>query len=72
MIRRQREFVATARRAATDRREVCWPELAQASSIANLVSLVNLQKFTLWPWLALASMRMLHRRKTPRRCPSGG
>jgi hypothetical protein len=36
-----------------------WPELALASSMALRVSLVNLQKLTLWPWLAPASMRIL-------------
>ena len=35
------------------------PEAALASSMALRVSLVNLQKLTLWAWLAPASMRML-------------
>jgi hypothetical protein len=35
------------------------PEWALASSMASRVSLVNLQKFTLKPWLEPPSMKML-------------
>ena len=36
-----------------------WPEFSLASSMALRVSLVNLQKLTLWAWVAPASMRIL-------------
>ena len=36
-----------------------WPENSLASSMALRVSLVNLQKLTLWACVAPASMRML-------------
>ena len=36
-----------------------WPEWAVASSMALRVSLVNLQKLTLWPWVEPASIWML-------------
>ena len=36
-----------------------WPEFSLESSRPLRVSLVNLQKLTLWAWVAPASMRML-------------
>ncbi|MEZ5234701.1 MAG: hypothetical protein R2749_18650 [Acidimicrobiales bacterium] len=36
-----------------------WPEWRPASSMLLRVSLVNLQKLTLWAWVALASIWML-------------
>jgi len=55
----KREFVATARGRAVDDGDKTLPEFSLESSKPLRVSLVNLQKLTLWAWVAPASMRML-------------
>jgi len=53
VIGRQRQLIAAARRRAVDDRDIKrWPEFALESSSPLRVSLVNLQKLTLWAWVA--------------------
>ena len=59
VIGRERELVAAAGRGAVDDGDETLAGILDESSRPLRVSLVNLQKLTLWAWVAPASMRML-------------
>ena len=69
MIGGQRQFIASARRRPADGAQILLPEAALASSMELRVSLVNLQKLTLWVCGEPASMRMLAPAQNTRSLP---